>query len=156
MSNMNDYRAFLEEVRKTTGIESFTSDEDGLVSLNVDEKYNVNFQLVEETNKVLCFIEVCTLNKDTPKNVYRDLLVGALFGQDTAGGYFTIEPQTESLIYNYFFDLNEISNDVENFIDTIEKMLQLCDMWVERISTTADNDKKNEELINLNGIGMMS
>ena len=60
------------------------------------------------------------------------------------------------MIYNYFFDLNEISNDVENFIDTIEKMLQLCDMWVERISTTADNDKKDEELINLNGIGMMS
>ena len=101
-------------------------------------------------------MEVCTLRKDTPKNVYRDLLVGALFGQDTAGGYFTIEPQNETLIYNYFFDVNVIYSDIENFVDTLEKILQLCDMWIDRVNTSADDDKRQEELTRLNGIGMMS
>ncbi|SFS85071.1 Tir chaperone protein (CesT) family protein [Succinivibrio dextrinosolvens] len=106
--------------------------------------------------RVLCFIEVCTLQKDTPKNVYRDLLVGGLFGKDTAGGYFTIEPQSETLIYNYMFELNEITKDVEDFTATLEKMLQLCDMWMDRINTSADSDKRNEELTRLTGIGMLS
>ncbi|WP_295350079.1 type III secretion system chaperone [uncultured Succinivibrio sp.] len=156
MTNMEAYKAFLAEVRKETGIDAFEPDEDGLVSVNVDEKYNINLQLIEDTARVLCFIEVCTLKKDTPKNVYRDLLVGALFGKDTAGGYFTIEPQSETLIYNYLFELNEITKDIEDFTDTLEKMLQLCDMWIDRINTTADNDEKHEELDRLTSIGMMS
>lgn len=156
MTNMEAYKAFLAEVRKETGIDAFEPDEDGLVSVNVDEKYNINLQLIEDTARVLCFIEVCTLKKDTQKNVYRDLLVGALFGKDTAGGYFTIEPQSETLIYNYLFELNEITKDIEDFTDTLEKMLQLCDMWIDRINTTADNDEKHEELDRLTGIGMMS
>ncbi len=156
MNSFDDYKAFLAEVRKFTGIESFEADEGGLVSVRVDDKYNVNLQYVEGTGKVLCFVEVCTLRKDTPKNVYRDLLVGALFGQDTAGGYFTIEPQNETLIYNYFFDVNVIYSDIENFVDTLEKILQLCDMWIDRVNTSADDDKRQEELTRLNGIGMMS
>ena len=156
MTNMEAYRAFLAEVKKNTGIGAFEPDEEGLVSLNVDEKYNINLQLIEDTARVLCFIEVCTLQKDTPKNVYRDLLVGGLFGKDTAGGYFTIEPQSETLIYNYMFELNEITKDVEDFTATLEKMLQLCDMWMDRINTSADSDKRNEELTRLTGIGMLS
>ena len=156
MTNMEAYKAFLAEVRQETGIDAFEPDEDGLVSVNVDEKYNINLQLIEDTARVLCFIEVCSLKKDAPKNVYRDLLVGALFGKDKAGGYFTIEPQSESLIYNYLFELNEITKDIEDFTDTLEKMLQLCDMWIDRINTTADNDEKHEELDRLTGIGMMS
>ncbi len=156
MYSVDDYKAFLAEVRKFTGIESFEADEGGLVSVRVDDKYNVNLQYIEVTEKVLCFVEVCTLKKDTPKNVYRDLLVGALFGQDTAGGYFTIEPQSETLIYNYFFDVNVIISDIENFVASIEKILQLCDMWLDRINTSADDDHNQEELMRLSGIGMMS
>ena len=65
--------------------------------------------------------------------MYRDLLVGGLFGKDTAGGYFTLEPESETVVYNYFFDLEAAAKDVEDFIATLEKMLQLCDLWAERI-----------------------
>ena len=34
---------------------------------------------------------------------------------------------------NYFFDLEEVAKDVEEFVHTIEKILQLCDIWAERI-----------------------
>ena len=36
-------------------------------------------------------------------------------------------------MYNYFFDLEEAAKDIEEFVATIEKILQLCDMWAERI-----------------------
>jgi len=48
-------------------------------------------------------------------------------------------------VYNYFFDLEKASNDIEEFIHAIEKILQLCDLWAERIreNMSADGDKKN-------------
>ena len=51
----------------------------------------MNFQFVEATGKILCFVEVATLPSDASKAVYRDLLVGGLFGKDTAGGYFVTQ-----------------------------------------------------------------
>ena len=135
MKTMDDYKVFLAAVRKETGIEALTSDETGLVTVNVDEKYNVNLQFVEATGRILCFVEVAQLPADTPKDVYRDLLAGGLFGKETAGGYFALEPETETLVYNYYFDLEKAAADVEAFIDTLEKILQLCDIWAERMSS---------------------
>ena len=99
MATREEYENFLAEVRKQTGIEAMTSDDAGLVSVRVDEKYNVNLQFVEATGKVLCFIEVA------------------------------------ELVYNYFFDLETAARDVEDFVSTLEKILQLCDVWAERIQT---------------------
>lgn len=130
---IEDYRKFFAEVRKASGIETLAPDEKGLVSVRVDDAYNVNFQFIEATGKVLCFIEVAELQTDAPKAVYRDLLAGGLFGKETAGGYFALEPETETVVYNYFFDLEAAAKDVEDFIHTVEKILQLCDLWAERI-----------------------
>ena len=133
MKTMNDYKEFMAEVRKATGIEMLQPDESGLVSVKVDDAYNVNLQFVEATGKVLCFVEVAELPPDAPSSVYRDLLAGGLFGKDTAGGYFALEPETETVVYNYFFDLDTAAKDVEDFVATVEKILQLCDVWAERI-----------------------
>ena len=113
MKTMDDYKVFLAAVRKETGIEALTSDETGLVTVNVDEKYNVNLQFVGATGRILCFVEVAQLPADTPKDVYRDLLAGGLFGKETAGGYFALEPETETIVYNYYFDLEQAAADVE-------------------------------------------
>ena len=133
MKTIEDYKNFLAEVRKETGIEALTPDDGGLVTVNVDEKYNMNLQLVESTGRILCFIEVAQLPSDAPKEAYRDLLAAGLFGKETGGGYFTLEPETESVVYNYFFDLDKAAEDVEDFVATLEKILQLCDIWSERI-----------------------
>ena len=130
---IEDYRSFLEEVRKASGIDTLVPNESGLVSVRVDDEYNVNLQFVEATGRVLCFVEVAELPTDAPKAVYRDLLTGGLFGKETAGGYFAVESESETVVYNYFFDLEEAAQDVEEFVDAIEKILQLCDMWAERI-----------------------
>ncbi len=60
MANIDDYRGFLDQVRKASGIEAFAPDDTGLVSVRVDDKYNVNLQYVEATGRVLCFVEVKT------------------------------------------------------------------------------------------------
>ena len=144
MNGIEDYKAFLTKVSEETGIAAFKPSEDGLASMRVDDAYNVNLQFIEATGKVLCFIEVMELPPDTPKAVYRDLLAGGLFGKDTAGGYFSLEPETETVVYSYFFDLETAANDIEEFIHTIEKILQLCDLWAERIKgdMSADGAEK--------------
>ena len=147
MNGIEDYKTFLTKVSEETGIAAFKPNEDGFASMRVDDAYNVNFQFVEATGKVLCFIEVAELPPDAPKAVYRDLLAGGLFGKDTAGGYFSLEPETETVVYNYFFDLEKASNDIEEFIHAIEKILQLCDLWAERIkeNMSADGGEKTSD-----------
>ena len=132
-NNREDYDRFLADVRKETGIEAIVADESGLVTVRVEDKYNVNLQFVEATGRILCFVEVAELPKDAPREVYRDLLAGGLFGKDTAGGYFTLEEESEAVVYNYFFDLETAAKDVGDFVSTLEKILQLCDSWCERI-----------------------
>ena len=143
MRTMDEYKAFLAAVRKNTGLDMLTPDDGGLVSVRVDGTYTLNLQFVEATGKVLCFVEITELPKDAPKAVYRDLLVGGLFGSETAGGYFTIEDASESVIYNYFFDGDVVANDPEEFVSTLGKILQLCDTWVERISGNLNGDTAN-------------
>ena len=138
MTIKESYEKFLSEVRKASGIEALKPDETGLVSVRVDDAYNVNLQLVEATGRVLCFVEVAELPHDAPKAVYRDLLAGGLFGKDTAGGYFALEPETETVVYNYSFDLETAAIDIDDFTATLEKILQLCDLWAERIKTVLD------------------
>ena len=48
----------MSEVRKVSGVDTLTPDETGLVSIRVDDAYNVNLQFVEATGKILCFVEV--------------------------------------------------------------------------------------------------
>jgi len=135
MVDKESYVKFMAEVRKASGVESFVPDDSGLVSIRVDNAYNVNFQFVEATGKVFCFVEVFELPRDASKAVYRDLLAGGLFGRDTAGGYFSLEPETETVVYNYSFDLEAAAADVDEFISTVEKIIQLCDFWAERIKS---------------------
>ena len=143
MLTKTEYDNFLAALRKETGLEAFAADESGLVSVRVDDTYNVNLQFVEATGKVLCFIEIATLPKDAPAAVFRDLLVGGLFGKDTAGGYFAIEPESETVVYNYFFDLEKAASDTDDFIATLEKILQLCDIWSERIRRVLAGDNES-------------
>ena len=143
MSTLADFNDFIAAVRKDTGIASFVPDESGLVSVRVDDTYNVNLQFVEATGKVLCFIEITTLQKDAPAAVFRDLLVGGLFGKDTAGGYFAVEPESETVVYNYFFDLEKAAADTDDFSATLEKILQLCDIWSERIRRVLAGDTES-------------
>lgn len=133
MSTKVYYETFLASLRKSTGIEALTADESGLVSVRVQDVYNLNLQFVEATGKILCFVEIATLPKDAPAAVFRDLLVGGLFGKDTAGGCFALEPETETVVYNYFFDFERAALEPDDFIATLEKILQLCDIWAERI-----------------------
>ena len=145
MTKKEDYEKFLGEVQKATGIASFAPDDSGLVSVRVDDAYNVNLQFIEATEKILCFVEVAELPRDASKDVYRDLLIGGLFGKDTAGGYFALEPETETVVYNYTFDFHKASEDVEDFISTLEKILQLCDMWAERIKRDLSGGDGSDE-----------
>ncbi|MBQ7651684.1 MAG: type III secretion system chaperone [Victivallales bacterium] len=151
MNTREEFDRFLAEIRKATGLETLTPNQAGLVSVRVQDEYNLNLQFVEATGKILCFIEVAELPPDAGREVYRDLLAGGLFGKETGGGYFTLEPETETVVYNYFFDLDVAAQDVDDFVSTLEKILQLCDIWTERIKekltgnvSHSDNDHSTE------------
>ena len=125
MATREDYNAFLETVRKQTGLTMLVPDGFGLTNLRVQEEYDAHLQFIEALGKILLFVEVFSLPKDAGKAVYRDLLVGTLFGVDTAGGFFSLEPETETVIYNYIFDFDKVAADPNVFISTFEDIFTL-------------------------------
>lgn len=136
-STIEDYKTFLGKVSELSGL-NFTPDDDGLVSLRVDDTYTFNLQYVAATSKILCFVDVATLPKTCGKAVYRDLLVGTLFGKDTAGGYFALEGESETVVYNYLIDFDPATTDPEETVTVIERILTLVDMWAGRIAEIAE------------------
>ena len=134
MPTIDDYKTFLETIRKQTGLDMLVPDDDGLLSFRVDDKYNFNLQFIENTAKILCFVEVTKLPPDVDVAVYRDILKGSLFGKDTAGGYFALDTESNIVIYNFLFDFETAAADPENFIETLENILQLVAIWTNRIN----------------------
>ena len=152
MPTMDDYKNFFATIRKQTGLEMLVPDDDGLVSFRVDDEYNVNLQFIAATGKILCFVEVTTLSSLTDVAVYRDILAGALFGRETAGGYFALETESNTLIYNYLFDFDKAAADPENFVETLENILQLVDIWADRVNGNSKAEAQDAE----NGISKAS
>lgn len=133
MPTLEDYKDFFAGLRKRTGIDALEPDDAGLVSVRVQDEYNLNFQFVSPAGKILCFIEVADLPKDAGREVYRELLAAGLFGLETAGGHFTLAAETETVVYDYLFDFAPAADVPEAFVGAVEKIVQLCDVWAERI-----------------------
>ena len=145
MPTIDDYKNFLATIRKQTGLEMLVPDDDGLLTFRVDDQFTINLQFIENSAKILCFVEVATLPSDTGVAVYRDLLAGSLFGKDTAGGYFALEEESNTLIYNYMFDFNTAAADPENFVETLENILQLVEIWADRINGNLDDEASDKQ-----------
>ena len=137
-STRKDYDAFLAKVAAQTGLDALVPDAGGLVAYKVDDAYVLNLQYVEHSSKILCFVELATLPKSAGKDVYRELLVGSLFGRETAGGFFAVEPETETVVYHYLFDFDAATADAGEFVETLEKILSLVDIWAGKIADALD------------------
>lgn len=148
MKTLDDYKSFLAAFRKLTGIEAFTADETGLVSVSVDGDFNLNLQFIQHSGKVLCFVEVCQLPHEAPREIYRELLAGCLFGRDTAGGYFSLEEASEIVVYNYLFDGSSLEASPEELSDSLENILQLCGLWRDRIKEMLSGETISRETAN--------
>ena len=134
---MDEYKAFLVEVRKSTGLDALVPNDEGLVEVCVDERYPLSFQYVEGTGEIFCAVEVARLAADAPKEVYRLLLSAGLFGRDTAGGYFAIATDLQTVVYCCRFDFSAVSGDVEGFVNVLDNIVSLCVKWSERIGAIA-------------------
>ena len=145
MPTIDDYKTFLETIRKQTGLDMLVPDDDGLLSFRVDDEYDINLQFLEVSAKILFFVDVATLPSDAGVAVYRDLLAGTLFGKETAGGYFSLEAENNTIIYNYMFDFDTAVADPENFIETLESLLQLVDCWANRINGKSGEEPPEDE-----------
>ncbi len=148
MPTIDDFKNFLTTIRKQTGLDMLVPDDDGLLTFRVDDQYNISLQFLENSAKILCFVEVATLPSDAGVAVYRDLLGGSLFGKDTAGGYFAMELESNAVIYNYMFDFDKAVAEPESFVETLENILQLVDIWADRINGNtngqSDDNKDND------------
>lgn len=134
MSTQQDYEAFIAKIAEQTGIAALTPDADGLVSVRVEETYVLNLQYVEASSKILCFLEVGRIPQDAGAAVYRELLAAGLFGQETGGGYFALEPTENTVVYHYLFDFDPAVTDPEEFVRALEKILALADLWAGRLT----------------------
>lgn len=139
MKNLEEFQQFLGSVGKLTGQELLSADDRGLVSVTVNGELSLNLQFVPATGKVVCFVEVASVPADAPVELYRDLLAAGLFGQETAGGYFSLEKLSGAVIFNFVFD-GEALRSPDEFVTVLENILHLCEVWKERIGSALQED----------------
>lgn len=147
MTEMREaYCQLLQELGKSTGLGVLEPDAQGLLTLAIDEgRYELSMQHIEATGKILVFVQVCQLPKDCGVEPYRALLAGTLFGAETAGGYFALEPESEAVIYNYLFDFKSPADlPVDVFEGTLEKIMSLTELWAERLQEVLNAPKADE------------
>ncbi len=147
MSTKDDYNAFMKKVCEKTGLDAFMPDESGLASVLVDERYTLNIQYVEVSSKIFVFVEVATLPENTPSSLYRELLAAGLFGHETGGGSFALESTSNALVYQYSFDFDPNTIDVDDFTDVLEKIVSLVDLWAGHIFDLLADDAKSETYV---------
>lgn len=134
-ADLKDYVDFLAELAEETGHESFKAvDDEGLVALTVDETFTLNLQFIAASSKVLCFAPVCELPPTADRNLYRELLIAGLFGQGTAGGFFALEPESETVVYNYLVDFDPQTLTPKTFERLLEEILGEVELWRERLT----------------------
>ena len=137
-STLENYVAFLSKVREESGIGDLKPDDGGLVSVRVDDTYTLNIQYVEATSKILLFVEVAAIPLSASASVYRMLLEGSLFGKETAGGFFGLEPVGGNLVYHYLYEFDPVTSIPTEFVELTESILQLVDFWAGRIRAELD------------------
>lgn len=136
-ATLDDYKSFLDGIATATGNPDFKSNDEGFVTLTT-EKYELNLQFIPASGKIIAFSQVTELPESASKAVYRELLAAGLFGQETAGGNFAIESTTNAVIYSYLFDFDPETTQADAFVDTLDKIIELVDMWNERILHTLE------------------
>ncbi len=152
MATLDEYKNFMAEVCKLTDLPAMASDDDGLVSVSVEEDYILNLQYVAESGKVLCFIEVAELPEDAPDAVYRALLTGTLFGKETGGGYFAMDEGTNAVIFNYLFDFDKVADTPADFVENLEKMLEVVEVWAIRIKAELSGESTDGSSTSAEGV----
>lgn len=135
------YDNLLNAVGKIASLGDLTSDGDGLVSLKIDGAYILNLQLLQDSESILCFVELMKItDEETSGAIFRELLSGNLFGRDTNGGYFGLETETMTVVYHYTVKLDQVEDSPETLVGVLESILALCDLWTERIKALPAKD----------------
>ena len=67
MTTMQEYKTFLGQVAKAASLATLEPDDEGLVSLRVEDEYTLNLQFIAATGKILCFVEIAQLGDEAPK-----------------------------------------------------------------------------------------
>ena len=121
------YLKFMSEVRKVSGVDTLTPDETGLVSIRVDDAYNVNLQFVEATGKILCFVEVTALPPDA-NGAFGAMMLQANFHlRATEGATLCQNPETQAYALVRPFPL--AITDVESLAAGLESLANQTENW---------------------------
>lgn len=132
-ATLEDYTKFMDTVSDALQNPDFKSDPDGLVRVSAEGDYELNLQFVAASSKILAFVQIAELPPTAGKEVYRALLAAGLFGKETAGGNFALEPETNAVIYSYLMDFDPETIEAEPFIRTLENVISLSDLWANRL-----------------------
>ena len=131
-------------MREITGQELLRADDQGLVSVTVNGKLQMTLQFSQATGRVLCFVEIAQIPPNAPVKLYQHLLAAGLFGQETAGGYFSLEETAGTVVYNCVLYGEELISP-EEFITQLENILQVCEIWEMRIEAALHEQSEASE-----------
>lgn len=129
---------FFQHLGTTLNVPSLVMDEAGLVGLEFDGVHTLVFQYLEESNALYMYTELGTLAPEELEKKAVELLQANLFGTQTGGATFALEPAQNTLIFSYLLPVAE--NMHKTMQDQVEHFLHFAEYWREVLWGTQTND----------------
>lgn len=136
----------VEDLISNVGLEfglDLSLNEDGVASLIVDDKFEIEFEYVEDLECLFISSALGTLEGNGNEGIYKELLKANLYGKDTGGAVFAVDERTNEVML--FFNVMVDKTNYESFRDEMERYLNTIIDWSAKIQTlihTALSDSK--------------
>ncbi|MBI9091430.1 MAG: type III secretion system chaperone [Desulfobacterium sp.] len=129
-----------------------TLNEDGVASLLIDDKFEIEFEYVEDRDTLFVSSALGKLEGSGNETIYRALLDANLYGQKTGGASFALDDRTNEVIL--FFQVKAGTTAYEEFRATMERYLNTLADWSvtyegliqNTVSGSGDNQHKDFDM----------
>lgn len=135
--------ALIKAIGEEFGV-SLGLNENLVASLIIDEKFDVEFEYVEDIDTLYVSSPLARLTGSNKESIYKALLDANLYGKDTGGSVFALDDRTDEIIL--FFNVEAAKIEYEKFRDMLERYLNVRTQWITNFERIVEEhrEKRND------------
>ncbi|MEW6605865.1 MAG: type III secretion system chaperone [bacterium] len=111
----------------------------GIVFGKKGEEIQINIEVIEEEDMVCFHTTLLELPKENREEIYRQLLSAHLFGLETNGAFFGVNPETDDVLLCYTWVLEQM--EYQDFEAMLENLFAATKYWISELKGGGEETK---------------
>ena len=127
------FKQLLSELGQAVGLPDLAPDKDNYCCLGFDDKIVTHLQYNEESEVLMLFAQLGTIDEDKTADIYPRLLKANLFWQGTGGATIGVDDETREVLLSYQVAMRLI--DFSKFQELLEGFINTAELWINTLET---------------------